>query len=92
MPKPMLKQPQSQTQSGSLLSATPQQAQKQQSQQIDKMKLDRLLRKPRSKNYMDAMHRLDAGGHVHNQHKVDEILDAIRRPIPATKDSCRVYM
>ena len=82
MPKPMLKQPQSQTQSGSLLSATPQQAQKQQSQQIDKMKLDRLLRNPRSKNYMDAMHRLDAGGHVHNQHKVDEILDAIRMEFP----------
>lgn len=82
MPKPMLKQPQTQTQSGSILSATQQQTQKQQTQQIDKMKLDRLLRKPRSKEYMDAMHKLDAGGHVHNQQKVNEIINTIRNEFP----------
>lgn len=82
MPKPMLKQPQTQTQSGSILSATQQQSQKQQTQQIDKMKLDRLLRKPRSKEYMDAMHKLDAGGHVHNQQKVNEIIGTIRNEFP----------
>lgn len=82
MPKPMLKQPQTQTQSGSILSATQQQANKQQTRQMDKMKLDRLLRKTRSKEYMDALHRLDAGGHVHNQHKVNEIIDAIRNEFP----------
>ena len=75
MPRPMLKQPQTQTQTGSILSATQQQTNKQQTQQMDKMKLDRLLRKTRSKEYMDALHRLDAGGHVHNQHKVNEIID-----------------
>lgn len=82
MPKPMLRQPQTQTQSGGILSATYQQPQKQQTQQIDKMKLDRLLRKKRSKEYMDALHRLDAGGHVHNQNKVNEIIDAIRNEFP----------
>lgn len=82
MPKPMLRQPQTQTQSGSILSATQQQSQKQQTQQMDKMKLDRLLRKTRSKEYMDALHKLDAGGHVHNQHKVDEIINAIRNEFP----------
>lgn len=82
MPKPMLKQPQTQTQSGSILSAAQQQAQKQRTQQMDKMKLDRLLRKTRSKEYMDALHKLDAGGHVHNQHKVNEIIDAIRNEFP----------
>lgn len=82
MPKPMLRQPQTQTQSNTILSATQGQQQKQQTQQMDKMKLDRLLRKTRSKEYMQALHKLDAGGHVHNQRKVDEIIDAIRNEFP----------
>ena len=83
MPKPMLKpQQQNQTVQGGILSATNSQAQKQQTQQIDKMKLDRLLRQPRSKAYMDALHKLDAGGHVHNQHKVNDIVNVIRSEFP----------
>lgn len=89
MPRPMLKQPQTQTQTNNILSATQQQtqAQKQQVQQIDKMKLDRLLRQPRSKAYMDALHSLDAGGHVHNQNKVNSIIDAIRKEFPEVEIS-----
>lgn len=87
MPKPMLRQPQTQTQSSSILSATQQQESKQQTQQMDKMKLDRLLRKTRSKEYMDALHRLDAGGHTHNQQKVNEIIDAIRNEFPEVEIS-----
>ena len=82
MPKPMLKRPETQTQSSSILSATYRPEQKQQVQQMDKMKLDRLLRKTRSKEYMDALHKLDAGGHVHNEHKVNEIIDTIRSEFP----------
>lgn len=82
MPKPMLRQPQTQVQTDTLLSATQNQQQKQQTQQMDKMKLDRLLRKPRSKEYMQALHKLDAGGHVQNQQKTAEIIDAIRREFP----------
>ena len=78
----MLKQPQTQTQTNTILSATQSQEQKQQTQQIDKMMLDRLLRKPRSKEYMKALHGLDAGGHVHNQHKVNEIINTIRNEFP----------
>lgn len=48
----------------------------------DKMRLDRLLRKSRSKEYMDAIHHLDAGGHVHNKQKVDEMLQKIRDEFP----------
>ena len=40
MPKPMLRQPQTQAQTNTILSATQSQQQKQQSQQMDKMKLD----------------------------------------------------
>ena len=82
MPKPMLRQPQTQTQTNTILSATQNQQQKQQTQQMDKMKMDRLLRKTRSKEYMQALHKLDAGGHVHNQHKVNEIIDTIRNEFP----------
>ncbi len=82
MPKIMFKQHQIQTQSSEILSATQNQQQKQETQQMDKMKLDRLLRKPRSKRYMDALHKLDAGGHTHNHDKVNEIIDAIRNEFP----------
>jgi hypothetical protein len=78
----MLKQPQFQNSSDSLLSATQNQAQKTQAQAMDKMKLDRLLRKPRSKQYMDALHKLDAGGHTHNQAKVTEIINTIKNEFP----------
>ncbi|MCD8050039.1 MAG: hypothetical protein LUG52_10720 [Clostridia bacterium] len=82
MPKPMLRQPQTQSQSEGLLSAAHKAEQNQQTQQLDKMKLDRLLRKPRSKEYMAAIGKLDAGGHVHNQNKVNEIIDAIQSEFP----------
>ena len=54
---------------------------------MDKMKIDRFLRKTRSKEYMQAMHKLDVGGHVHNQHKVDEIVDTIRNEFSEVKIS-----
>ena len=81
MPRPILKAPQTQTKSTTTLSATKQQS-NQQTQQIDKMKLDRVLRQKRSKKYMDAIHRLDAGGHTHNQQKVNEIIAALRDEFP----------
>ncbi len=88
MPRPMLRTPQkTETESHSLLSATQNREQQNQKQQIDKMKLDRLLRKTRSKEYMDAIHRLDAGGHVHNQNKVNSIIDAIKREFPEVEVS-----
>ncbi len=85
MPRPMLRGPQTQTQtpSSNLLSATNNnQQQQQRQQQVNKMELDRMLRKKRSKEYMDALHKLDAGGHVHNQHKVDEIINTIKQEFP----------
>lgn len=82
MPKPMLRQSQLQTQSDTILSAVQNQKQKQQAQQMDKMKLDRPLRKARSKEYMQTLHNLDAGGHVYNQHKVNQMIDTIRNEFP----------
>ena len=82
MPKPMLFKPQTATQTNTILSATQSQQQTQQTQTIDKFRLDKILRKSRSKAYMDAMHKLDAGGHVHNQDKVNDIINTIRNEFP----------
>jgi len=81
MPKLMLKTPQ-QTQQEGILSATGWQAQKQQARQMDKMKLDRLLRQTRSKTYMDTLRALDAGGRVHNQDKVNDIINTLKSEFP----------
>ena len=83
MPIPLIRRPQVQEkQQGSILNAAPQQEQRKQAQQMDKMMLDRLLRKPRSKEYMEAMHKLDAGGHVQNKAQVDAIIDAKKAEFP----------
>ena len=83
MPRPMLRTPQKQTQTNDILSTTyNNQQNNQQKQQVDKMMLDRLLRKNRSKEYMNALHKLDAGGHVHNQNKVNEIINTIKEEFP----------
>lgn len=79
MPRPMLRTPQNQTETNNVLSAT---CNNEEKQQMDKMMLDRLLRKNRSKEYMDALHKLDSGGHVHNENKVNEIINTIKRKFP----------
>ena len=81
MPRPMLFRPQTQERAEPMLS-TRRPEQKQQNRQMEKMQLDRLLRKNRSKEYRDAMHRLDAGGHVQNRKQVEDILQAIRAEFP----------
>ena len=78
MPKPILNpyQSQKQTQANFIINSNLKQA------QIDKLSLDRLLRKSRSKEYMDAIHQLDAGGHVHNKKEVNEIINTIKSEFP----------
>ena len=87
MPKPILKPLQNKDHSDSLLSAVRKEEQKQETREMDKLKLDRLMRKPRSKEYIDALCKLDAGGHVHNQNKVKEIIDSIKAEFPEVEIS-----
>lgn len=83
MPKPMLRTQQHlKSQGSNILSANQQESQTQQTHKMDKMKLDRILRKNRSREYMDALHKLDAGGHVQNRKLVQEIINAIKREFP----------
>ena len=50
--------------------------------QLNQMQVERVLNKKRSSEYVEAMKRLDAGGHMHNQHKVNAIIDVIREEMP----------
>ena len=81
MPRPILKTP-LQTEQDNLLSVTGRNEQNRQPRQIDKMKTDRILRLPRSKAYMDALHKLDAGGHVCNQNEINDIINTIKNEFP----------
>lgn len=81
MPRPMLRTPEQksrQQQQTQFLDPR----QKQRTKQLTKMEIDRLLRQPRSKEYMEAIHKLDAGGHVYNQNKVNNMLAAIQKEFP----------
>lgn len=51
-----------------------------------KMKVDKLLRKRRSKEYVEFMEKLDAGGHCNNQHYIDEIMGMLHREFPDVID------
>lgn len=81
MPRPILKI-HTNEQAATTLTAVQNEEQKKKISAQDKMRIDRLLRKSRSKEYMDAIHRLDAGGHVHNKQKVDEMLQKIKEEFP----------
>lgn len=77
MPKPLLhQQMQTSSEDNNLLSITTAQRPREKTE-MGKLKTDRLLRKQRSKAYMDALCKLDAGGHVHNVKQVEEIQNAI---------------
>ena len=88
MPKPILRPTQqTQTNTDSILSLTSNSATKQEVSEETKMKIDRVLRKQRSKRYMDMMRHLDAGGHVHNRKQTDDIINAIQEEFPELKIS-----
>ena len=61
MPKPLLTRPETRNLTGTTLSTAPIQQQKLQTQQMNKMELDRYLRKKRSKDYIQTMCELDIG-------------------------------
>lgn len=50
--------------------------------QMDSMRLNRLLNKKRSNDYVQIFKNLDAGGHLHNQYQVEEILAKIEEEFP----------
>jgi len=49
---------------------------------LTQAQIDRILCQKRSQEYVDAMHKLDAGGHVVNKQMVDALLAIIRDEMP----------
>ena len=72
----------SESRADSVLSLTPMAEEKQETQTVDRLKLDRVLRRRRSKAYLDAIAKLDAGGHTTNRRQVEEIVSTIRNEFP----------
>ena len=48
----------------------------------DKIRIDRLLRRPRSKDLIASVRELDAGGHVCNHEQVESMLGKLRNEFP----------
>ena len=51
-------------------------------QQYTEMQLAKLLRKKRSKEYMEVLQSLDAGGHVKNKEKVNKVIEVLKKEFP----------
>ena len=81
MPRPIIGNRQNQ-QMGSGLSLQRNTNERTAGRTMSKMEMDRLLRKPRSKEYMEAMRKLDIGGHVHNDAQKEEILNILQNEFP----------
>lgn len=81
MPKPLLQNNMRSDTKENLLSLTRSKPLEQVSN-TDKMKIDRLLRKQRSKEYLKAIQKLDAGGHLYNQNELNDIIQTIKNEFP----------
>lgn len=82
MPRPMMQSAsRTENRTDNLMSLSGnRQAEKQ--MQMDQMTMDRLLRKKRSRQYMDAIRSLDAGGHVHNHDQVEKMIQELQKEFP----------
>ncbi len=81
MPRPIVGNRQNQQFQGTL-SLNQKTAGSTQGRTMSKLERDRLLRKPRSKEYMEAIRKLDAGSHVHNRAQVEEIISILQEEFP----------
>lgn len=81
MPRPILKPAKTETHSDRLSAVK-------QGREIDSMKLDRLLRAPRSKEYMEAIQKLDVGAGMHNLEIAEKAAEAVNKEFqePAVLD------
>ena len=89
MPRPLLNRTESmQTAKLSLSTAAPAKTES----KTDAMQTARLLKKQRSKAYIEAIHKLDAGGHTMNAAEREAILAAIRAEFPEVLDLAGVLI
>ena len=91
MPRPLLNRNGTETSQDSKLSLTAAPA-KTQTNTDTAMQLNRRLKQPRSKAYIEAIHKLDAGGHTMNAAERAAIIDAIRAAFPEIVDLAGVLI
>ena len=82
MPRPMLRMPEVKQQTSAQLNIRQEAPQTKNKTQLNQMQIQRVLNRKRSSQYVEAMQRLDAGGHMHNQHQVQALIDIIREEMP----------
>lgn len=82
MPRPIFRPLKNEERAELRLSAVTPAVRQEQLSEKDKLRLDRLLRKKRSGDYVQAVKRLDAGGHVRNQEQVKELTERISGEFP----------
>ncbi|MBF1694149.1 MAG: hypothetical protein HXO82_06845, partial [Selenomonas sp.] len=82
MPRPLLHRNQTEQTQESRLSLTAAPRETQRETQENAVQLARRLKEPRSKAYIDAIHKLDAGGATMSAAERDAIVDAIRAEFP----------
>ena len=82
MPRPLLHRNQTEQTQESRLSLTAAPRETQRAAQENAVQLARRLKEPRSKAYIDAIHKLDAGGATMSAAERDAIVDAIRAEFP----------
>jgi hypothetical protein len=91
MPRPLFSQPtKQQTNVLNLHTAAPAKTETKNEEQ--QMQMARLLKKQRSKEYMEAIHKLDAGGHTMSAAQREAIIAAIRAEFPEVLDLAGVLI
>jgi len=91
MPRPLLNRNRTEASQESKLSLTAAPAKTQTSGETA-MQLNRRLKQPRSKEYIDAIHKLDAGGHTMSTAEREAIIAAIRAEFPEIVDLAGVLI
>lgn len=76
MPKPLIFGTKEKTSPSLSINAAPR------VQTLPPMEIDRLLRKQRSPKYIEAIKKMDAGGHVPNPALIKAMVDAIKEELP----------
>ncbi len=82
MPRPLLRMPEQKQQNQTDMRLRQPEERNKSRTQLNEMQIQRILNRKRSPQYMEAMQRLDAGGHMHNQHQVQALIDVIREEMP----------
>ncbi|WP_278473791.1 MULTISPECIES: hypothetical protein [Megamonas] len=81
MPKPLFRKKE-ETKTNNLFSIDFEQKEQHKVNKMSQMTIARILRRRRSKEYIDLIKTLDAGGKVANQHQIEAIINQLKKDFP----------